>query len=34
MKIDSIFVNSKLIRGGGVINSYKIRNNGNNKTMK
>lgn len=32
MKIENIFVNSKLIRG--VINSYKIINNGNNKTMK
>ena len=33
MKIGNIFVNSKLIREGG-INSYKIINNGNNKTMK
>ena len=33
MKIWNIFVNSKLIRVG-VINSYKIINNGNNKTMK
>ena len=29
----NMFVNSKLIRGGG-INSYKIINNGNNKTVK
>ena len=33
MKIGNIFVNSKLIREGG-INPYKIINNGNNKTMK
>lgn len=33
MKIGNIFVNSKLIGGGGY-NSYKIINNGNNKTMK
>ena len=33
MKIENIFVNSKLIREGG-INTYKIINNGNNKTMK
>ena len=33
MKIGNIFVNSKLIKGG-VINSYKIINNSNDKTMK
>ena len=33
MKIENIFVNSKLIRERG-INPYKIINNGNNKTMK
>lgn len=32
MKIENIFVNPMLIRGG--INPYKIINNGNNKTMK
>ena len=33
MKIGNVFVNSKLIRGG-LVNLYKIINNGNNKTMK
>ena len=33
MKIGNIFVNSKLIKRG-VINPYKIINNGDNKTMK